>query len=150
MRYQEEQYEEIVEDIQPLIKKHWKEIAIHQDKIKLNPDYSKYETLSAMGMIRFFTVRDKEKLVGYFVVFVQPHIHYSEHVFAMNDIIYLDPDYRGGKTAFNLINFAESTLANSGVSVLMINMKVHAPFDKLLRGCGFENTEMLYSKYIGD
>lgn len=150
MIYKEESYEEVVNDIMPLYEKHWEEIALNQDKIKLNPDLEKYQTLNAMGILRIFTARDNGKLVGYFLVMVTPHIHYKDHSFAVNDIIYVHPDCRGGTVAYRLIRFVEKQLKADGVSVLIINMKIHSPFDRLLEGLQFSNTERLYSKYIGE
>jgi len=148
--YQEESYAQVVDEIQPLIKSHWKEIASCKDKIKLNPNFNMYKTMNELGILRIFTVRDFGKLVGYFIVMCQPHLHYSDHVYAMNDIIYIDPEYRGSTIAFKLLRSVEKRLKKDGVSVLMINMKVYAPFDRLLEKLNFENTERVYSKYIGD
>lgn len=148
--YQEESYEQVVEEIQPLIFAHWEEIASCKDKIKLNPDFNMYKILNDAGVLRIFTVRDVGRLVGYFIVICQPHLHYSDHVYAMNDIIYIDPEYRGTTIAFKLLRSVEKRLKKDGVSVLMINMKVHAPFDRLLEKLQFSNTERVYSKYIGD
>ena len=37
------------EDIKPLLEKHWEEVALHQGKIKLNPDWKEYARLDAEG-----------------------------------------------------------------------------------------------------
>jgi GNAT superfamily N-acetyltransferase len=148
--YQEELYDAVVDEIQPLIHAHWEEIASAKDKIKLNPDYSMYKSLNDARVLRIFTVRNEGKLIGYFIVICNPHMHYSDHVYAMNDIIYIDPEYRGSTIAFKLLRSVEKRLKQDGVSVLMINMKVHAPFDRLLEKLEFKNTERVYTKYIGD
>lgn len=148
--YQEELYNDVVDEIQPLITQHWLEIANNKDRIVLNPDYEKYKLLNQAGILKIFTVRDFGRLIGYFIVICQQHMHYSDHVYAMNDIIYIDPDYRGSTIAYKLLRSVEKRLKQDGVSVLMINMKVHAPFDRLLESLKFSNTERVYTKYIGD
>jgi GNAT superfamily N-acetyltransferase len=89
-------------------------------------------------------------VVGYFVVLVGRNIHYKDHLFAQNDIIYVHPDYRKGSTGARLIKFAEKCLKEDGVSVLTINTKVHKPFDPLMERLGFNLIERVYSKYLGD
>jgi GNAT superfamily N-acetyltransferase len=89
-------------------------------------------------------------LVGYFVVVVSSGLHYKDHLFAYNDIIYLSPEYRKGFTGVRLIRFAEGCLKSDGVSVLTINTKVHQPFDRLMDFLKFKNVERVYSKYLGE
>lgn len=137
-------------DAEELIEAHWREIALNRDKIKLNPDWDAYEDLERAGKLRIFTARDSGELIGYFVVLVGRHLHYRDHIFASNDILFLAKDHRRGHTGKNLIQFAEKCLREDGVSVLTINTKIHKPFDVLMRYLGFRCVERLYQKYIGD
>lgn len=149
MQYQQEFLSTVQKDIKPLLDKHWSEIALNQDKIKLNPDWGVYNQLEQAGKLKIFTARDDGKLVGYFVVIVDRHIHYKDHLFANNDILFVDKKYRKGFTGIKLVKFAEKCLKEDGVSVLTINTKVHQPFDKMLTFLKFNKIERIYSKYIG-
>jgi len=148
--YQQEFLDAVVSDIKPLLEKHWKEIALNKEKIKLNPNWEAYYNLEAENRLKIFTARDDGKLVGYFVVIVGIHIHYKDHLFANNDVIYLAPKYRRGFTLIKLIKFSEKCLKADGVSVLTINTKVHRPFDRLMDFLKFTKVERIYSKYIGE
>ena len=148
--YQQEFLETCVDDIQELIRLHWEEIATSKDKIKLNPDYDAYERLEQANILKIFTARDDGKLVGYFVVIVGVNLHYKDHLFAENDIIYLHKDYRKGFTGIKLIKFVEKYLKQDGVSVLKLNTKVHQPFDQLMSYLKFDLVERVYTKYLGD
>mgnify|MGYP000182766692 CR=1 FL=1 len=148
--YALEDFYVVKEEVDELFYKHWEEIALNKDKIKLNPDWSFYELLYAEGLLGVYTVRKDKHLVGYFIVVAKPHPHYKDHTFAVNDIIYIDPDYRKGLVGLKLIKFVEEDLKSKGVSVLAVNTKVHKPFDAVLKRLGFENTERLYTKYIGE
>ena len=150
VNYQQEFLTSVVDDIKPLIKSHWDEIALNQDRIKLNPDWDAYQNFEDQDRLRIFTARDKDELVGYFVVIIGVNIHYKDHLFASNDIIYLSPNHRKGFTGIRLIKFAEKCLREDGISVLTINTKVHQPFDKLMDFLKFNNIERVYSKYVGD
>jgi len=147
--YRQEFIDDVYEDCQPLIEQHWKEIALNQDKIKLNPNWDAYRALEGIGAFRIFTARDDGNLVGYFAVFVEPNLHYQDHLFARNDVLFLHEDYRKGFCGVRLIRFAEKCLKGDGVSVLVINTKLHKDFSSVLRWMGFKHTESLHTKYIG-
>ena len=148
MNYQQEFLSQVENDILVLIDLHYKEIALNQSKVKLNPDWDVYRALENEGKLRIFTARDNDTLVGYFVVVVGVNMHYKDHTFACNDIIYLHKDYRKGFAGIKLIKFAKKCLTEDGVSVLTINTKVHQPFDRVLERLGFNLIERVYSSYL--
>ena len=148
MNYQQEFLDQVKDDILSLLDLHYNEIALNQDKIKLNPDWDVYKELEQQGKLKIFTARDNDTLVGYFVVVVGVNMHYKDHTFACNDIIYLHKDYRKGFAGIKLIKFAKKCLTEDGVSVLAINTKVHQPFDKVLERLGFNLIERVYSSYL--
>ena len=147
--YHVESFAGAYEEAKPLIFNHWEEIALNKDNIALNPDVEAYKNLEDQGRLHIYTAREGDKLVGYFAVIAIEHLHYKDHIFAHNDVIYVDPEYRKGFTAWRLIKFAEQQLTLSGVSVMMINIKRHKPFDKLLQRLNFTETESIYSKRLG-
>ena len=140
----------VKEDIKPLIKEHWQLVALNKNKIKLNPEWKEYARLDAAGALRIFTARKGTQLVGYFVLIVSKSMHYQDHLFASNDIIFVLPDHRAGATGNKLIQYAETYCKEAGVSLMTINTKVHIPFDALMIRKGFECIERVYSKYLGD
>jgi GNAT superfamily N-acetyltransferase len=146
--YQQESLVTVKEDARPLLEKHWEEIALNKEIIKLNPDWDAYADLEDAGILKIFTARDDDRLVGYFVTFVRSHIHYKDHLFAYNDILFLDPDYRKGFTGSKLIKFAEKCLKEDGVSVVIVNTKRHKPLDILLSWLGYKHIENIYSKVL--
>ena len=150
VKYQQEFLSSVRGEIEPLLNSHWEEIALNKEKIKLNPDWDAYQSLEDQGKLKIFTARDDGQLVGYFVVIVGTNIHYKDHLFASNDIIYLSPNHRKGFTGIKLIKFAEKCLKTDGISVLTINTKVHQPFDKLMDFLKFRKIERVYSKYLGE
>jgi len=147
--YQEESAQDCLEEIKPLIEMHWEEIALYKDKIKLNPDFDKYLLLDSMGMLHILTARDDDKLIGYFISFIQPSMHYKESVFATNDILYIDPTYRKGSVGYKLFKKAEKSLKEIGVDVIIIHAKVNNDFKPLMDKLGYERIEYNYSKHVG-
>jgi GNAT superfamily N-acetyltransferase len=148
IKYQQEFLSQVQSDIEPLINLHWREIALNQDNIKLNPDWEAYANLESEGKLQIFTAREGDLLVGYFVVTLGYNIHYKDHLCASNDVIYMHKDYRKGFAGIRLIKFAEKVLREDGVSTLTINTKIHQPFDKVLERLKFKPIERVYSKYL--
>jgi len=140
----------MLEEVKPLLQDHWGEVALNKNKLALDPDWSAYEHLEAQGQLKIFTAREEGTLVGYFVSFVYPSLHYKNRLFSSNDLTYLVPSHRKGFTGVNLIKFAESCLREDGVSVMMVSTATQKPFHKLMKYLRFSNSETLYSKYIGD
>lgn len=147
---QVEKLESCLEEMKPLLLEHYKEVHAFPDKIPFNPDYSKYEQLEQNDMLHIATVRDKGRLIGYCVSMLVTNLHYSDHVYAINDVVYLDKDYRGSNVAYDMIKFAESCYKALGVSVMTIHMKTKLPFVRLCEAIGMERLEYLYGKYIGE
>lgn len=151
LEFAHESLTQVRREIEPLLKQHWEEIALNKEKIKLNPDWKQYGRLDAMNALRFYTARSDGKLVGYFVVIINKNMHYQDHLFATNDIIFLAESHRKGTAGIKLIKYAEEKLRAEGVSVMVINTKEHQSFDKVLERLEFNLTEKVYSKcFLGD
>lgn len=148
--YQQESLTTCKEDAQHLLQDHWEEIALNKEAIKLNPDWGAYYDLEESGALKIFTARSEGNLIGYFVVLCRKHLHYVDHVFAFNDILYVHKDYRKGLTGAKLMKFAEKCLKEDGVSVVIVNTKRHKPFDSLLEWLGYSHIENIYSKLLRD
>ena len=136
----------VKEEIKPLLEIHWEMVALNQGKIKLNPDWKEYAKLDAAGILKIFTARSDGQLVGYCVLIISNSIHYKDHIFAINDVTFVLPEYRTGATGYKLLKYAEDYCDENGVSLMMVNTKVHVPFDNLLIGMGFNLIERIYSK----
>lgn len=148
MRFQQEFFASCYDDAKELLEMHYQEIALNQDIIKLNPDVEQYEAAEQSGALRIFTAREDGKIVGYFALIVHRALHYQDHLYATNDVIFLHPDHRKGYTASKLIKFALECLAQDGVSMVFINTKIHRPFDVLLQRLGFNHVENVYAKRL--
>jgi GNAT superfamily N-acetyltransferase len=148
MRYQVVDVLSAIDYVKPLLEKHWEEIAFYKDKIKLDPEWDFYKSLG--DNIHCVVAFNEDKVVGYFVCFIKEHPHYKNSLWAQNDVLYIDPEYRGKGVGKGMIQFAEKALKYRGVEVLNINMKVNNLFDELLKDLDYNPYECIYSKFIGD
>lgn len=148
MKFAHENLSNVKDEILPLLDEHWEEIALNKDVIKLNPDWEAYAAYDSINALRVYTARDNGALVGYFVLLVNRSLHYKDHLFAVNDIIFLKKEVRLGMTGVKLIKYAVKCLEEEGVSKIMINTKIHQPFDAVLERLNFKCIERVYSKCL--
>lgn len=136
-------------EIAPLLEEHWELVALNKETIKLNPDWEEYARLDSTGYLRIFTARKDGELIGYFVLVINRSLHYKDHYFATNDVIFVKPDKRAGAVGQKLLTFAEEYCTENGVSLLTVNTKTHIPFDSLLLFNKFDLAERVYTKLLG-
>ena len=134
LKIQVEKLADVKDECGDLIAAHWREIAVWQD-IPLDPEWVTYETLEKAGMLVIYTVRtDNNKLVGYAVFIMRKHLHYRGHSWALNDIVFVHPDYRDGRIGRKLVRFWEQDLKARGIHVVHVNVKIgHPALDLVLR-----------------
>lgn len=132
-----------------LLTKHWEEIAGNKDKIKLCPDVSKYISLQEAGVLKNVCAYKDTILVGYSVLFVQPHLHYANDVYAYVDVIYVDPEYRNTSVGIRLIKETEEYARSMNVSVLTYHTKPqHAIIEKVLSKLDYKHMENIFGKCL--
>ena len=148
--FSKESYRSVEEQINKMVFVHAAETDLYQDKFTLNPDFDQYMSLEDSGMLRIFTAREDDELVGYLVFLVTYHPHYKDQLYANNDLTYVHPDYRSKDASLvrSLFDIAERSLKEEGVSVITVSMKAHMPFDKTAERMGYDRAEIVYSKYI--
>ena len=150
IEYKVELFSDCIEEMKPLLEKHYLEVALYQDKIDLNPDYDKYFEIEDAGMLHLVTAREEGQLIGYFLSLVTPNMHYSDHHYALNDILYVAEEYRKSGVGASMFSYAEKCLKEKGVSVIVIHMKTELPFDSLCETLEYDYSERIYTKYIGE
>lgn len=136
---------------------HWDEVALDKDAIPLAPDWEKYRWLEKSGILKSVAARRAGKLIGYDVFFVQPALHYSTSLWAVNDILYLDPEERRGMAGARLIRQAEKMLGALGVRKVIYHTKLHVHLGHgkahgtvgdLLIKLGYKHVEDVLAKLI--
>ena len=147
--YRLEDSDQIMEELKPLLDRHWQEIARNKDTVALNPEWGVYTALGRKKWLRVYTARLAEKLVGYAIYFVRPHPHYKDHTWAISDIFWLDPECRGHGAGKGLFQFAENQLRDEGVTGIHTTSKVeHPQAGRLLEGLGHTLIEHGYAKIL--
>lgn len=144
-----ESFEERLHELKSLLPAHYEELALNQDKVPLSPQYPIYIARERAGELLFVTLRDMGELVGYFIGFVAPGLHYSTCLTCTMDIFYVRKDLRTGRAGVNLFKFVERELRRRGVQRWFAGSKVHADASALFKYLKFERCEIYFTKWLG-
>lgn len=146
-----ESFEERLAELQRLLPLHYQELALNQDKVPLAPQYSIYIARERNGELLFVTLRDLGELVGYFIGFIAPGLHYRTCLTCTMDIFYVHPDRRAqGLPGVRLFRAVEKELRRRGVQRWFVGSKCKADASALFEFLAFEKVEIYYSKWLGD
>ena len=105
--------------------------------------------MDAKGILHILTLRDDGKLVGYYLAFVFPHVHYaSSGLMSFTDVYYLRPEYRRGGIGAALLAEAERTLRDRGVTKAYLSCKVHQDHSELFQMLGWRKTDYCFAKML--
>lgn len=130
-----------------LFEQHRQEISHYQD-IPLDIDLASYLKAEEIGALRCYTARVDGQLVGYCVLFVRHNVRYRSSLQAVQDVLYLDPRYRGRSLGVRLILFAERALQAEGVQVIYQHVKASRSEGRLFEALGYECIDHVYGKRL--
>tara|TARA_R110000772_G_scaffold57083_1_gene129544 strand:+ start:660 stop:1115 length:456 start_codon:yes stop_codon:yes gene_type:complete len=145
-----ESFTECLPELKPILPIHYEELALNKDKVPLSPQYHIYEAKENLGELIFVTARESGELVGYFIGFIAPGLHYSTCLTCTLDIFYIHPEKRGSSFGLELFKFTEKELKRRGVDRWFVGSKVHLDASWMFERLGFERVEIFYSKMLGD
>lgn len=137
-------------EIGPLWRRHYAEIAADQQRIALDPDFARYSASAANGSLHIVVAREAGQMVGYVFAFVETHLHYRSTLCGFYDIYWLAPEARKGSAGVKLLKEAERTLKARGVKKIFTGTKLWKDVGRIFERHGWNETERLYSKWIGD
>lgn len=150
LEFKREKLRDILGEMQPLFEGHWKELAHFQQKIRLDPDVSRYIASELDGKLHLLTARADGKLVGYYLSMLDRHPHYKNDLMCVSDMFYIEPEYRLGSVGIEMFDALEREMRRLGVKVMMTVLKPSNDISPMLERLGWFEAGYIYSKYIGD
>lgn len=147
---QVEPFGPFLEEVKPMLQLHYEELALNKDKVPLAPQYEVYKARDDMGQVMVVTLREKGRLVGYFVGFIAPGLHYQTCLTLTMDIFWTHPDIRGGLAGVKLFRTVEKEAKRRGVHRIFYGSKMHKDASRLFEFLKMDAVETYYSKWIGD
>lgn len=145
-----ESFEEMLPELQEILPLHYEELALNKDKVPLSPQYNIYIDRERDGQLLFMVMREAGEMIGYFIGFISPGLHYSTCLTCQMDIFYIRPDRRGHKYGKALFEAVEQENRRRGVQRWFVGSKCHLDASWLFEQLGFERVEVYYSKWLGE
>lgn len=147
IRFQPESVVDLWDEVMPLLREHWQEIATYKD-IPLSVNTEVYEGCEKAGLFHAYTIRKNGMLIGYSGYFIRQSIHYSTSKWAVQDVLYLDPDSRGKMVGVKFIKWCDDQLKELGVEVVCQHVKTSHNWGALLGRMGYEHTENIWQRRL--
>ncbi len=141
----------IWDDMLPILKEHWTEVALFKEILVLDPHLQKYVNIERQGRLHVVTLWIDDKLCGYSVhIIVDGHPHYRTLKWAEDDVHFIHPFWRGTGIHEQMRAFALATLKERGVDFVTARTKVAHQHDMTLRKMGYEPLDNVYGLNLRD
>ena len=148
--FEVESFRERLPEFEYLLPQHYEELALNKDKVPLAPQWEIYFQFEDAGQLLFVTAREAGEIIGYFIGFVKPGLHYKTCLTCQMDIFYIRKDKRGGRLGIKLFQFVEKELKRRGVQRWFVGSKLHKDASSLFTYLGFDPVETYFTKWLGD
>jgi hypothetical protein len=130
-----------------LLKAHWEEVTYDPDMLP-QPDMTEYECIERGNGLKLFTARDDGKLIGYCIMFINYSMHYGYAKQAVQDLLYIKPEHRGGDMLERFIKHIDAELQAEDVKLVFQMVKPSRDFGKKLLAMGYRHDETVYSRRL--
>ncbi len=143
--------------LEDLLIGHFLEVESDTDTIPLDIDWPKYLHLERVGIFRSLCAVKAGRLVGYNSFYIQMAMHHRQSLWAVNDVLYLDPDERKGLVGARLIKTAEKALAELKVVKVLYESrtgphfghgKARGTLGSLLDKLGYAHAGCIFEKLL--
>lgn len=149
---QVEPYAACLPELVRLYPEHWDELALDKGhpEAALDPMWDVYASRDAAGHLLLVTLREAGAMVGYFLGFIAPGLHYRQCLTYHMDIYRVSPAIRGRFGGKRLLRAVIAECKRRGVKRMFVGEKLHMPSGRLFASMGFEPVETTHSLWIGD
>lgn len=147
LTFQVERFSDILAELHGLHEAHWLETEKHRHGLKLDADYDAAIADEKRGQLLQFTARHDGRLVGNLRWYIR-HSRHTNTPYAIEDTLYLLPEYRRGRNAIRFMEFAEQCLRAIGVRELRANAKLVNGTARLLEATGYKPVATELVKFL--
>jgi GNAT superfamily N-acetyltransferase len=131
-----------------LFRAHYEEIARNKGVMVLSPDWHRYEQMEAGGLLFCLAAWVDERLAGYSVTLVAKHLHYSDLLYAQNDVLFVAEEHRKGRLGRDLIAQTERECSARGARLVVWHAKQGTALEALLPRLGYAVQDVMFSKEL--
>ncbi len=148
LKYSVENWFDCKEEMEWLFPIHWEEVALNKDTIPLDMWFEEYDKFAKADILHIVTIRDDDKIVGYYWAIIKPHMHYKESLTAFTDMFFLHPSYRKGMNGIKLFKFFEESVRELGVQRIIASTKTKLDKSAIFERLNYKRAEIVYTKIL--
>jgi hypothetical protein len=137
---------QLIAELRPLFEAHQKECP--QLGLPMDPDFTLYKAMADKNVLRIYTARVEDLLMGYQVFGVMKHPHRRYSTEAIQQLLYLEPDCRKGWTAIRFLRYCWAQLEGEGVRVIHQQIDARHDFGHIFEYAGFVLTDLTYARKV--
>lgn len=146
MTFARERIRDVWPEIQPLLRtNNYETGSLHG--VEFAPDADRYWQLEDAGIARIYTMRYCARLVGYACFFVSPHLHYPRTVWALQDVLFVLRDHRGG-SAVMFVEWTDDELRADGVDFVLRHVSEKRDYSRTLDRMGYEPVDTSFMRRL--
>jgi GNAT superfamily N-acetyltransferase len=139
-----------LEEMKRLFHAHWSALALDKDEAPLDPQYEVYLDRERRGEALMVALRERGELMGYFIGFIAPGLHYRRTLTFTMDIFWVRENHRNRSGGLKLMRCLLRELKRRGVQRAFLGSKLHKDCGRLFEAFGFRPVETYYSLWMGD
>lgn len=150
LTYQREDFASAWREAESLAARDWEEMIPYKTAAKQSVNVEQYTEFDRRNMLRVYIVRRGTAMIGYMCFLVMTgSLHASTTIRASCTDWYVIPEERNGLAGVRLKEFAEKSLRNEGVVLMIVDvMSESAPAIRLLEGTGYARGGISYFKIL--
>ena len=148
MQIKRERLNECMSEVEPLLLDYFARTEAQQGQPKLDMDWLAFYKIEAEGKLVILTARKGDELIGFAIYVLFPHLHHSRSLWAMCDILAVNPDHRNQGVATEIVKHAEKRFRVMGVDQLVHGFRTIYDTTPLFEKLGFECIERWYRKAL--
>lgn len=115
---------------------------------KLDMNWRAIQELERNDKLCIFCARIEDKLVGFAMYVLMKHLHHASTLWALCDILAVNPDERGKGIASAIVKHAENKFRYSGVDMMVHGYRTIYDTEPLFGKLGFTCREHVYMKAL--
>ncbi len=146
-----ETFERGLEELKRFLDGHYEELSGHaKHGIPLDPQYQIYIAREKAGELIYMTLRENGAMIGYFVGFLAPGLHYQSCLTLTMDVLYVVPEHRGKGAGIILGHAIKNEAKRRGAQVWFMGFKEEhrTHMEALLLMLGFAPFERTYALWM--
>lgn len=120
------------------------EVSTNSDLFTINPNLNVYRQMEKAGSLLTIGAWDDGLLIGYSINFVLPHHHSMEVIHCSNDLLFVHPEYRRGRTGLKLISETERLAKKRGAHIVFWRANPGTALEKIMSALGKKVQETVF------